>query len=142
MKQIDNRQKQQILSRAQKTWLGKNPFLPKEKEKLELPRPSVDVSQKPEEGNVPVPKIEPYHAPPKVGRNNPCPCGSGKKFKKCCLDKPESSVPEVKIPGPGEAKTDKKAEPVKAKSPKAAPVKGGKKPRKRKGTASKTRRKR
>jgi uncharacterized protein YecA (UPF0149 family) len=23
--------------------------------------------------------------PPKVGRNEPCPCGSGKKFKKCCL---------------------------------------------------------
>lgn len=22
----------------------------------------------------------------KVGRNDPCPCGSGKKFKKCCLD--------------------------------------------------------
>ncbi len=22
-----------------------------------------------------------------VGRNEPCPCGSGKKFKKCCLDK-------------------------------------------------------
>lgn len=22
---------------------------------------------------------------PKVGRNDPCPCGSGKKFKKCCL---------------------------------------------------------
>ena len=22
--------------------------------------------------------------PPKVGRNDPCPCGSGKKFKKCC----------------------------------------------------------
>lgn len=21
----------------------------------------------------------------KVGRNNPCPCGSGKKFKKCCM---------------------------------------------------------
>jgi len=20
----------------------------------------------------------------KVGRNDPCPCGSGKKFKKCC----------------------------------------------------------
>ena len=27
---------------------------------------------------------EPYRAPPKVGRNEPCPCGSGKKFKKCC----------------------------------------------------------
>ena len=25
------------------------------------------------------------HAAPKVGRNDPCPCGSGKKFKKCCL---------------------------------------------------------
>ena len=23
----------------------------------------------------------------KVGRNEPCPCGSGKKHKKCCLDK-------------------------------------------------------
>jgi preprotein translocase subunit SecA len=24
-------------------------------------------------------------ATPKVGRNDPCPCGSGKKHKKCCL---------------------------------------------------------
>lgn len=24
----------------------------------------------------------------KIGRNDPCPCGSGKKYKKCCLDKP------------------------------------------------------
>jgi uncharacterized protein len=24
---------------------------------------------------------------PKVGRNDPCPCGSGKKFKRCCLRK-------------------------------------------------------
>jgi len=23
--------------------------------------------------------------PPRVGRNEPCPCGSGKKFKKCCF---------------------------------------------------------
>ncbi|MBU3936143.1 MAG: SEC-C domain-containing protein [Proteobacteria bacterium] len=23
----------------------------------------------------------------KVGRNDPCPCGSGKKHKKCCLNK-------------------------------------------------------
>ena len=27
---------------------------------------------------------EPYLAPPKTGRNEPCPCGSGKKYKKCC----------------------------------------------------------
>ncbi|MEW6583232.1 MAG: SEC-C metal-binding domain-containing protein, partial [Actinomycetota bacterium] len=25
---------------------------------------------------------------PKVGRNDPCPCGSGRKFKACCLDRP------------------------------------------------------
>ncbi len=25
---------------------------------------------------------------PKIGRNDPCPCGSGKKYKKCCLGKP------------------------------------------------------
>ncbi|HEY4956344.1 MAG TPA: SEC-C metal-binding domain-containing protein [Caldimonas sp.] len=23
------------------------------------------------------------HDTPKVGRNDPCPCGSGKKYKKC-----------------------------------------------------------
>jgi hypothetical protein len=27
---------------------------------------------------------EPYRAPQKVGRNEPCPCGSRKKYKKCC----------------------------------------------------------
>jgi SEC-C motif/Protein of unknown function (DUF1186) len=26
----------------------------------------------------------PFRAAPKTGRNDPCPCGSGKKFKKCC----------------------------------------------------------
>src|SRR5262247_1279333 len=26
----------------------------------------------------------PYISPEKVGRNDPCPCGSGKKYKKCC----------------------------------------------------------
>ena len=30
---------------------------------------------------------DPYvRATPKVGRNDPCPCGSGKKHKKCCLE--------------------------------------------------------
>ncbi|MCX5799780.1 MAG: preprotein translocase subunit SecA [Candidatus Eisenbacteria bacterium] len=27
---------------------------------------------------------------PKAGRNDPCPCGSGKKYKKCCLPKEEA----------------------------------------------------
>jgi preprotein translocase subunit SecA len=31
------------------------------------------------------PPVEPIHAHKKeVGRNDPCPCGSGKKYKKCC----------------------------------------------------------
>jgi hypothetical protein len=30
------------------------------------------------------PRVNPA---PKVGRNDPCPCGSGKKYKKCCMDK-------------------------------------------------------
>src|SRR5207249_234995 len=27
----------------------------------------------------------------KVGRNDPCPCGSGKKYKKCCLEKDQAA---------------------------------------------------
>ena len=30
---------------------------------------------------------KPKQAGHKVGRNDPCPCGSGKKFKKCCMAK-------------------------------------------------------
>ena len=28
----------------------------------------------------------PIRTEPKIGRNEPCPCGSGKKYKKCCLN--------------------------------------------------------
>jgi preprotein translocase subunit SecA len=29
-------------------------------------------------------KLQPVRTGPKVGRNDPCPCGSGKKYKNCC----------------------------------------------------------
>ena len=29
---------------------------------------------------------------PKVGRNEPCPCGSGKKYKKCCINKDQEQL--------------------------------------------------
>lgn len=29
-------------------------------------------------------KVEPLKADAEPGRNEPCPCGSGKKYKKCC----------------------------------------------------------
>jgi len=35
----------------------------------------------------PVPISALSSAPRKIGRNEPCPCGSGKKYKKCCLVK-------------------------------------------------------
>lgn len=34
-----------------------------------------------------------------VGRNDPCPCGSGKKYKKCCLNAAGASAPPVHLPG-------------------------------------------
>ena len=55
--------------------------------------------------------LQPVRTDPRVGRNDPCPCGSGKKHKKCCLDSPESDrlvrllrrVPMVRWPGSGYA---------------------------------------
>ncbi|MCB1851633.1 MAG: SEC-C domain-containing protein [Gammaproteobacteria bacterium] len=35
------------------------------------------------DGNMVKPKTE-VHGQVKVGRNEPCPCGSGKKYKRCC----------------------------------------------------------
>jgi uncharacterized protein YecA (UPF0149 family) len=29
--------------------------------------------------------IQPVRTEQKIGRNQPCPCGSGKKFKNCCI---------------------------------------------------------
>jgi len=32
----------------------------------------------------------------KTGRNEPCPCGSGKKYKKCCLEKDQAAASRVR----------------------------------------------
>lgn len=34
-----------------------------------------------------MPKVPYVRDEPRVGRNDPCPCGSGKKYKKCCMAK-------------------------------------------------------
>ncbi|WP_206738062.1 SEC-C metal-binding domain-containing protein [Fictibacillus sp. S7] len=31
----------------------------------------------------------------KVGRNDPCPCGSGNKYKKCCINNSGRNVSNV-----------------------------------------------
>jgi len=43
-------------------------------------RPGSDSSVAPDFG--PPPRLT---SAPKIGRNEPCPCGSGKKYKKCCI---------------------------------------------------------
>ena len=32
-----------------------------------------------------------------VGRNDPCPCGSGRKFKRCCLDRAPTRISSVPL---------------------------------------------
>jgi hypothetical protein len=40
---------------------------------------------------------------PRTGRNDPCPCGSGKKYKKCCLEKERAERTEAARPAPSDA---------------------------------------
>ena len=89
MKQIDNRQKQVIQSRAQRAFQSvKNLFGSKAKAKEHIHLPS-EKSAHPEseQEEKATPEVNVYHPGPKIGRNDPCPCGSGKKYKKCCIDK-------------------------------------------------------
>ena len=54
-------------------------FILKEERKIESKK------LKNREGTVNYSNDEPIRVEKKVGRNEPCPCGSGKKYKKCCL---------------------------------------------------------
>ena len=42
-----------------------------------------------------IPAVNPFRG---VGRNDPCPCGSGKKFKKCCLDSARPDRSATRLP--------------------------------------------
>ena len=48
------------------------------------PRPNFGLFDALDFSDIPV-SIQKVNDSPKVGRNDPCPCGSGKKYKKCCL---------------------------------------------------------
>jgi hypothetical protein len=70
---------------------------------------------------------------PQVGRNDPCHCGSGKKYKKCCMAKDEAAEHKVleenwskaeaqaKVEAENQAKEAKEGKDSKSSS--AAPVK-------------------
>lgn len=51
-----------------------------ESEKKRRQRERQLIEEQPYKNDEPPPKT-------KIGRNDPCPCGSGKKFKKCCINK-------------------------------------------------------
>ena len=59
--------------------------------------------------------------PPKkvLGRNDPCHCGSGKKYKQCHLDKDEAAAREARAKAMAEAEKN---------APPPEPVKEGDKP--------------
>jgi len=63
-------------------------FLHPEESSLGRPQPQpTEIATEPEAmaPNAPVEQKTPFRRQrPKVGRNDPCPCGSGKKYKKCC----------------------------------------------------------
>jgi hypothetical protein len=58
-------------------------------ETKDKPRPAArpfDLAPEPRSAPPRGPRLEPLQSPEeRVGRNDPCPCGSGKKFKKCCM---------------------------------------------------------
>ena len=66
---------------TEETKFIKEPLAPK-KERLVETREDLNVSA---ESNSEAPKVksQPYRAEAKTGRNDPCPCGSGKKYKTC-----------------------------------------------------------
>lgn len=54
-------------------------------------------------------KIQPIVAVPRAGRNDPCPCGSGKKYKKCCAPQDdEGEELKAETPSPKESKKKSK----------------------------------
>lgn len=48
----------------------------------------------------------------KLGRNDPCPCGSGKKYKRCCFKKPVQVQPEAGVASSAESTTTVLFKPV------------------------------
>jgi hypothetical protein len=50
----------------------------------------------------------------KTGRNDPCPCGSGRKYKECCLSKDEAAARTVREAAAETAAAEAPAEPAHA----------------------------
>lgn len=77
---LSREQMQSLLQNANMTHSELNAFL-KAQETIQTNAPQHPM---PPEAMADKPKLRPVTVEPKVGRNDPCPCGSGKKYKKCC----------------------------------------------------------
>jgi len=76
---ISRQQMQDMLQNANMSHEDINAFLHAQHQEYSTSAtPPPQFSQAPEE------KQRPVRVADKVGRNDPCPCGSGKKYKKCC----------------------------------------------------------
>jgi preprotein translocase subunit SecA len=53
------------------------------KQKMQLRHDELSAMSEDEPQLQPKPKAQIVRSGPKVGRNDPCPCGSGKKYKSC-----------------------------------------------------------
>jgi preprotein translocase subunit SecA len=85
--QTDERLQEIALLCQNKGWIYVGGFEPNEPEDLSeveyMLNPKAFSSQ-PRMGNSD--RMTVAYETPKVGRNDPCPCGSGLKYKKCCME--------------------------------------------------------
>jgi preprotein translocase subunit SecA len=75
-------QLQQMLSQMQME-TGRS-FLPELEAQRPEPKPSEEEQRPSTPDELSETKLQPIVANPRTGRNDNCPCGSGKKYKKCC----------------------------------------------------------
>ena len=59
-------------------------FHPEDSRSKKLPKPLVPIPSAPAPPPVSYVAPQPFVREAKIGRNDPCPCGSGRKYKKCC----------------------------------------------------------
>jgi hypothetical protein len=98
--QVEAEQRKQLLSKLRAAGIGPE-HLPDDPEPQNPPKsPAIPhFPPNPTKTDIPEPaaKIKPLPGTPatssKIGRNAPCPCGSGKKNKKCCLNAAEKLAP-------------------------------------------------
>ncbi len=78
------------MKEMEKSFRSPGPDIPPAPDVTKYPQETKEYTKKKVPERAPLP---PESSPPivrsekKVGRNDPCPCGSGKKFKKCCMNK-------------------------------------------------------